>query len=541
MNPQVELVEEKEVWVVGGQGCPREPKHLSAIQKIESALVSVKDGISLKERRDIFSIKILPLLPSLSDTDLDIVIPEIEKRLGVRRTSILKEIKELRGLIQPQGEGKKDRGGYAQERRAQGLTEGRLCYRTNLGWITAGEDYVNEDKLKNPNPLYHFSTRGHNRLLDIVEGKEDSPKMSEVYDRVVFRLVRHISWKNPHHPRVIALWVTGTYFASAFQWYGYLWITSPARRCGKSLLLEIISYLAFNSTTVLVNPRPAYLYRTVDRDFPVVILDELVKFKGDGGDDYAEVLALLNVGAKNGSAVARMEKVGDSFEAKYSQAYCPKALAGLISLPNTLEDRVLRIDMARRKRGDRAERLNLRRCGEELTKLRDDLYLVGLHYDQAVIEFYDKAEELGMPEELDDRLRDISEPLFALASIIDAERGNLDITSSLKSYVLELAVARGADDHGDLAQHTVRALLKLNIQPGDSKVITGKEVMELFRQEPELEWVDTSQKAGRLLNRLGFNSYPYRVGMKQVRGYKISHADLEDGRGRYAEDIGGTP
>ncbi|MFQ5956949.1 MAG: DUF3631 domain-containing protein, partial [Candidatus Brocadiales bacterium] len=277
-----------------------------------------------------------------------------------------------------------------------------------------------------------------------------------------------------------------------------------------------------------------YLYRTVDVNFPTVIIDELSKFQGDRGDDYSEVLSLLNAGAKNGSTVARMEKVGDKYDARYYHAYSPKALAGLISLPDTLSDRVLKIDMARKKTVEKVERLNLRKEGRELESLRDDLYLVCLGYDQEIIKFYDKAEELGIPQELDDRLRDVLEPLFAMAGVIDAERGNLDATTALKSYALELAGAKGADDHADLAQHTVQALLKLNLEPGDVRVLTGKEALELFRQESELEWCDTSRKAGRLHHRLGFSSYPHRVGIKQVRGYKINSQDIEDLKERYA-------
>lgn len=522
-------------YIVVGQTITQEkkPPHLSAIEKIEAVLAGVNGSLTAKQKWEIFEFKILSLLDILNPAGLDAIIPTIEERLGIRRASILKEIKEIKELTNPEG---KIKGGDSKprERRAQSLVSGRLCYRTNLGWCGAGQGYVKEDKLQNPNPLYHLSTRGHVRLLDIGEGKEPHPKISEVYDKVVSVLTRHITWKNSHYPRVIGLWIMGTYFACIFTWYGYLWVTSPARRCGKSLLLELISYLAFNATPTLVNPRPAYLYRTVHKDFPTVVIDELSKFKRDGAEDYAEILSLLNAGAKNGQVVARMDKVSESFEATYWQAYCPKALAGLVCLPDTLNDRVLRVDMARKKRGEKIERLNLRKQGEELEILRDNLYLVGLEYDQVVIEFYSRMEELEVPEEVDDRGKDILEPLFALAGIIDAEKGNLDVTGNLKSYALELAGVRSADDHADLAQHTVRTLLKLNLTSTDGmKILTSKEALELFRGEPELEWCDTSQKAGHLLNRLGFSSYPCRVGTKQVRGYKLCYQDVQDLRERY--------
>lgn len=303
------------------------PPYLSAIEKIEAVLAGVNENLTAKQKWEVFEFKILPLLDVLTPTGLDAVIPTIEERLGIRRASILKEMKELRELTNPKKE-MKGRGSDPQERRAQSLINGRLCYRTNLGRCEVGQEYVKEDKLKPLNPIYHFSTRGHVRWLDILEGRDDYPKISSAYDGVVAVLNRHLVWKKPYYPQVIGLWIMGTYFTCIFQWYGYLWVTSPARRCGKSLLLEIISYLAFNSTSILVNPRPAYLYRTVDKDSPTVIIDELTKFKGDSDNDYMEILGLLNAGVKSNATVVRMEKVKEVFEARYYQAYCPKALGG---------------------------------------------------------------------------------------------------------------------------------------------------------------------------------------------------------------------
>ena len=467
-----------------------------------------------------------------------------KEKLGVKTSLFYQDLGKLEKEISKDEEGSQDKGlkgknkkgSEPEKRRAQCLVGNRLCYRTNDGWVVGGQPDDSADENKRDNPLYHFSTEGHLRLLKITQGKETAPRISEVYDKLESILTLHIAWKNPYHPTIITLWVISTYFASIFQWLGYLWITSPARRCGKSLLLDILSYVAFNATSPLVNPRPAYLYRTVDVDFPTVIIDELSKFKGDGGDDYSEVLGLLNAGAKNGGAVARMEKVGDSFEARYYQAYCPKALAGLTSLPDTLEDRCLRINMSRKKKIDKVARFNFRKKKEELSELRDNLYIVGQKYDNEVMQFYDNIEEIDIPDKIDDRSKDILEPLFSIASIIDTEKGNMNVTTILKSYALELAGIKGSDDHADLAQHTVKALKELNFEEGECKIVTGKQALELFSQEPELGWCDTQKKAGNLLNKLGFYSKTHRVFGQLRRGYKISRQDLEDLKERYAND-----
>ena len=64
-----------------------------------------------------------------------------------------------------------------------------------------------------------------------------------------------------------------------------------------------------------------------------------------------------------------------------------------------------------------------RRQTKTLARLRDDLHLVALEHASNVVAWYDCAEELPIPDQVDDRLRDILELLFAIAAAADAERG----------------------------------------------------------------------------------------------------------------------
>lgn len=506
-------------------------------QELVQKLSSLNGQVTSEERHTLYN-ACLTRAKDLNACQVSELAILLREKLGITTTDFREDLKKAeRTLKKIEREGSKEKPNYlngnkkdaGNHRRAQSLVDGRLCYRTKRGWVVAGQPDVEE--AETGCPLYHFSTKGHIRYLN-----SERPKIGIVYDAIMDKLMRHVVWKNPHYPVAVTLWIMGTYFANIFAWYGYLWITSPARRCGKSLLLELISHLAYNSTDILTNPSPAYLYRTVDVDFPTVIIDELSKFKGDGGDDYSKVLSLLNAGAKKGSVVARMEKIKETYEARYYHAYCPKTLAGLVALPDTLADRSLKIDMARKKKGERVERLNLRKQSPELEALRDDLYLIGLSYDHDVAEFYDRAGELDIPAEVDDRLRDILEPLFAVAGVLGAEKGNLHTTAALQTYALELAGARSADDHADSAQHAIRALLKLNLKPEGAEsemVFTSKEALNLFSQEPELGWCDNSWKAGRLTNGLGFVSKSHRIGARIIRGYKLNYQDLHDLKERY--------
>lgn len=58
---------------------------------------------------------------------------------------------------------------------------------------------------------------------------------------------------------VLALWVIGTSLHEIFDCYPYLCITSPTKRCGKTLLAELIGLVSARSKTT-VNVSEAALF-----------------------------------------------------------------------------------------------------------------------------------------------------------------------------------------------------------------------------------------------------------------------------------------
>jgi hypothetical protein len=54
--------------------------------------------------------------------------------------------------------------------------------------------------------------------------------------------------------------VVGTFLHVTFAFFGYLHITSASKRCGKSLLLELLSYVCFNATRTATDPSPAFIF-----------------------------------------------------------------------------------------------------------------------------------------------------------------------------------------------------------------------------------------------------------------------------------------
>ena len=208
---------------------------------------------------------------------------------------------------------------------------------------------------------------------------------------------------------LIALWITHTYMMEAWEHTGYLAIISATRRCGKTTLLRIIEALVYRALRA-DHVTAAALFRMVERVSPTLVVDELDRVARD-----SDVWVVLNTGHMRGGSVPRC--TGDDHEPRLFATFCPKVLAYVrgskTDVPDTTEDRCIRITMLRRGRGEKCEQLRSRALDVMAQPLRRQLVRWAA----------DHAEQLAaarprVPKALDDRAVDSWEPLFAVASVV---------------------------------------------------------------------------------------------------------------------------
>jgi hypothetical protein len=77
-----------------------------------------------------------------------------------------------------------------------------------------------------------------------------------------------------HAAEALALWILHTWVFDCFDITPYLSITSPTKRCGKTLLMTLLYWLCSRAKKSDSVSRAA-IYRSVDRDKPTLILDEV--------------------------------------------------------------------------------------------------------------------------------------------------------------------------------------------------------------------------------------------------------------------------
>jgi hypothetical protein len=335
-------------------------------------------------------------------------------------------------------------------------------------------------------------------------------ELCDVISQVRELLVRHVQFSEEWQPNLIALWVVGTFVHSLFAVFGYLHITSASKRCGKTLLLDLLGHLCFNATRSSTDPSPAFVFRDAERNCGTQLFDEVESLTDADRKSRAALMAMLNAGFRRGARVPRIVDAKTNSFREFN-VYAPRVLAGINRLSTTLTDRSFRIELIRKRHDVRVERFSARRQNQTLTRLRDDLHLAALQYAKEITNAYNCAEAFSIPAEADDRLRDIVEPLFAIAVAAATYDGNKGHINAIIKATQNLAGLRFEDDAGDAALVAGLTALKAIPRPnGRDPVISSSGALALFHQTERLSWIDTPDKARAFLRRLGFRSAVHR-------------------------------
>ncbi len=155
-----------------------------------------------------------------------------------------------------------------------------------------------------------------------------------------------------------------------------------------------------------VRPTEAVTFRRIDRDHPTLLLDEYDTVFNDRAS-YEGLRAIFNAGNRRGTTVTRTVANGHGYDLVDFEVWCPKALAGIGPLPDTVTDRAIVVHMARRAPGEPIERLYL----SELPKLAEPIR------DGLAANLRDRTLTVRpvVPAELNDRAADGWEALLAIA------------------------------------------------------------------------------------------------------------------------------
>jgi Protein of unknown function (DUF3631) len=368
-------------------------------------------------------------------------------------------------------------------------------------------------------------------------GEHELADFRRLLDEVVEYLTRFVVL-DEIQATAIALWVFHTHVFGAAEATPYLQITSAEKRSGKSRLLDVLEAVVADPWRV-ISPTEATLFRYIDAEQPTLLIDEYDTIFN--GKDHEGLRAILNAGFQPGTPVPRVIGDGHHLRVGMFNVFCPKALAGIGTLPDTVADRSIKIELKRRKateQVDRARRRPLRDAGDAL---RGRLAVAAA---AAIQRLSGAAPEI--PNELDDRAADIWEPLLAIA---DLAGGPVGLRARKAAVALAAGEAREEESRGLLL---LRDIQRLFAESRLERVPTNDLIRALAvdQESPWAMWWDerddkpatgSQRQLARLLKPYAIHSRTLRIANTQAKGFE--RTDFLDAWARYlsAETVETVP
>jgi hypothetical protein len=362
---------------------------------------------------------------------------------------------------------------------------------------------------------------------DIRDGQgelEKVPDGAELLERLVWFIRRYVALSEDQ-ALLIALWIVHTHALDAADTTPYLNVKSAEKRSGKTRLLEVLSFLAAGSW-LTGRVTAAVLVRKVAAEAPTLLLDESdAAFKGDR--EYAETLrGVLNAGFRRGGVASLCVGQGANITYEDFPVYCPKVIAGIGKLPDTVADRSIPIELRRRRPSEKVERFRLRKVGPEALPIQHDVRA----WAQRHLDSLSTAEP-DLPDELDDRAQDIMEPLLAIADEVGGEWPERS-----RRAAVGLLTGEEREDGESLGVRLLRDIRDVFDDKRSDRLPTGK-LLEALHAMEEAPWRSLRGEAldarglARLLKPYGVKPEKLREGEDTFRGYR--RASFEDAWARY--------
>lgn len=370
---------------------------------------------------------------------------------------------------------------------------------------------------------------GEDAIRQAFSDAQDKASLAVLLDSVS-SLVRRYVVTTHVQGDCVALWIAHAHTVGAFDTTPYLSVRSAEKRSGKTRLLEVIELLVpapLRADSISV----AALARSVAEGC-TLLLDEVDSIFGrrrEVSESQETLRGILNSGYRRGGAYVRMVGVGAAMTPQRFSTFGAKVLSGIGTLPGTLEDRAVGIELRRRSSSEPVERFRQREAIAQFQPVRDCLATWAATALDTL-----RAARPVIPEALDDRAADGWEPLLAIADM--AGRGWPD-RARVSALALSTGEAREDESLGVRLLSDIKAVMDVQ---GIDRILT-RDLTKALAEKDESPWVDTQGKPidGRKLSTM---LKPYKVKPTDVRvesgnGKGYRREDFLDAWGRYLRPI----
>ncbi|HXC34777.1 MAG TPA: DUF3631 domain-containing protein [Candidatus Acidoferrales bacterium] len=162
----------------------------------------------------------------------------------------------------------------------------------------------------------------------------------------------------------LAVWVLHTYVYERRNTVAYVAIESPEKRCGKTTLLSVLAAMA-SKPLIASNVTVGALFRAIDTCRPTLFIDEADTFLAgsstmrgiiNSGNTWRTAYVIRSSKSKSKQSRAREQaEAGEGADQKHTNSgleryscWCPKVIAMIGKVPDTIADRSIVVPMARK-------------------------------------------------------------------------------------------------------------------------------------------------------------------------------------------------
>ena len=366
--------------------------------------------------------------------------------------------------------------------------------------------------------------QGHNVSYEIVEPTSEPVDGAALLDKLVADAERFIA--APAGVFVaVAIWVLHTYTIEACEISPRLVISSPCPGCGKTRVLDWLETVV-RSPDRCEHTTVAAMFRIIELHQPTLLVNEADTFfqKND------HLRGVVDSGyARNGTV--RLT-VGDNHEPRAFRTFAAQAIAGIGELPRTIVERAIPIEMEKKTREERRERLRPRTLMLENLAFRRQLARWAIDNVDSLREV-----EPHFPNGLTDRQCDVWEPLFV---ITDRVGGSWPAKARTAASVLCGISSAKTEGIGEQLLSDLRDLYEQQHED----VLATETILNHLNQLEERPWPTwhrgnplDARALARLLKAYQVSSKSLRVpgpDRKDVKGYRLN--DLRVAFDRYLPD-----
>jgi putative DNA primase/helicase len=387
----------------------------------------------------------------------------------------------------------------------------------------------------NTNEGSENQNKNHNEtvIFEAIAPHPEPVVVGELLTEIEAIIKRHVVLSDPA-ATALAVWVLHTYVYELRDTVAYVAIESPEKRCGKTTLLTVLGAMA-NKPLIASNVTVGALFRAIDTCRPTLLIDEADTFLAgnttmrgviNSGNTWrtAYVLRMSKSKSQQGPEREGVERNNhtDSGLKRYS-CWCPKVVAMIGRVPDTIADRSIVVHMSRKLTSE--IRAPLAELNTDSIKAKCARFALDQRH---IVAQCGKIRGEG----LNDRAADTFDPLYVIARVAGKEWDE-----KLHAAALVLSPIAGSKSTAAELLLDIYAIFRST----DKKKIFTRQLVEHLRDE---EFNVTSaalkdstideQKIAQLLRPYGIKPSLCRIRTQVARGYCVEH--FADAIARYVPE-----